>query len=108
LGVNHEVLPKACIPHCRRHVFKYPSVEAVRFYRLLTYLIVGILILESQIRLELEGVMLIHYGYQDVIYIVKDAKRVRLHLEGVFILALSDSNGNLLVRFLCEELPQIY
>jgi len=52
--------------------------------------------------------MLIHYGYQDIIHIVLDAKRVCLHLEGECILALSDSKGNLLVRFLCEGLPQIY
>ena len=64
--------------------------------------------MESQIRLELEGVMLVHYGYQDIIHIVKDAKRVCLNLEGVCVLALGDRKGSLLVRFLCEGLPQIY
>lgn len=106
-GINHEVPPEVCIPHCLRHLFKYPLVEAIRFYRLLTYLIFRILVLESQIRLELERVMLVDDGNEDVVHIVKDAEGVCLHLEGVCVLALGDREGCLLLRLLCQGLPQI-
>ena len=50
--------------------------------------------------------MLVHNGHEDVIDIVKDAEGVCLHLEGVCVLALSESKGSLLVRLLCQGLPQ--